>query len=918
MKGRAGLYKNLSIWLTTHAILASLIVLVFSACPRVWVVWQADPTEVIKSIGDSTTYLVPATRLVEQGAFLNSRGTPEVARTPGYPAFLGSLMLMVAGNLHQTLILQAVVLSMIPLLLYLLARSILPPIMAFTGGLLACLSPWSILLAAYPLSDSTFLLFLCLIFFGMRLVEGVSHPVRLIFAGVSLGLLTGSAILVRPIWPLLILIAVGLIYNYGLEKKGVWLLLISFLIAASTPLALWKERNLREAGFESLSDVSGKTTWRYLASRVRSEVTGQDRFMLMREAMLEDRNWNMSIQEADDERWRRAMAVFNQHPVLTAYSFVRSAAEHAIHPSTNLLMPAKLNFSGDRQLFGTLWGGFLILSYIGWRCNDDLVWDDGRINRNWLSTILCIALLLTLSSGISFGAGARLRAPLELIVPLLSAVGLVRLFRAFRGLPIRSFEEPSIQTVNKEQPVLAVLIPVYNEVHTIEALIERVLASPVNMELKLFVVNDASHDGTGKVLDRLAAADTRITVFHHDVNRGKGMATRTAIQAAQGDFAIIQDADFEYNPNEYQRIVAPLLRGDAEAVFGSRYLDGHERRVLRYWHSKGNALLTTFFNIVHNMHLTDMETCYKAMPLRLLKNLRLTTDRFGIEPEIAARLVAVRARIIEVPISYNARSYQDGKKIEWRDAIDALCLTIKFKYFDRVPCIDAGTVRHLAMAEAPRYQHAIAHEIKPFLGPRVLEMGAGIGNLSKHLTDTNELFLSEPTTDYRRQLAASMEYRNNVTISEHDVFSADGLAWAKNIHPDTILYINELEQVPDDKPAIDCLAEAVKPGGRLIIIVSCHEFVYGSLDQALKRRRRYSANTITALLRGAGLQIEHQKWLGKLILVGWFIESKIWRRQYFAPKPFILVNIFSPIMRKLDNWLPWAGLSLLVIARKHD
>jgi SAM-dependent methyltransferase len=436
------------------------------------------------------------------------------------------------------------------------------------------------------------------------------------------------------------------------------------------------------------------------------------------------------------------------------------------------------------------------------------------------------------------------------------------------------------------------------------------------MELRIFAVDDHSSDGSGAVLDRLAAADNRITVFHHPINRGKGAAIRTAIQAAEGDFAIVQDADFEYDPSDYPRITAPLLRGDADAVFGSRYLNGNERRVLHYWHSLGNAMLTTFFNIVHNMHLTDMETCYKAMPLRVLKSLRLTTDRFGIEPEIAARLIAVRARIIEVPISYSPRGYHDGKKIGWRDAFDALYLIIRFKYFDSVPCVDAGMVRHLAMAEAPRYQRAIAREIQPFLGDRVLEVGAGIGNLARHLTYSKQLILAEPTAEYRRQLAASMEYRSNVTISDRDVFTDDGVAWAKHVQPDTIVCINQLEQVEDDKRALDSLAAAIKPGGRVILLVSAHDLLYGSLDEGLKRRRRYSAETIGAFVRAAGLQTEHQKWLGKLVLVGWFIENKIWRRQFFAPRTIALVDILSPLMGILDRRLPWKGLSMLIVARR--
>jgi glycosyltransferase involved in cell wall biosynthesis len=643
-----------------------------------------------------------------------------------------------------------------------------------------------------------------------------------------------------------------------------------------------------------------------------------DRWTIVRAALQEEGKYTLSVQEADDEHWRRAKVVFREHPLMTIYSFALSAGEHIVHPSPDVLTPARLNFYGDYWVLGLVWGGFLVLAYTGWRCSPDCDWDNGSIDRGWLFTLLVICLLLTLASGISFGAGSRLRAPLELIVPLLAGVGLVRVVRSFQPIQVSLPHESAAANPANARPVLAVLIPVYNEVHTIEVLIKRVLASPVAMELRIFAVDDHSSDGSGAVLDRLAAVDNRITVLHHPINRGKGAAIRTAIQAAEGDFAIVQDADFEYDPSDYPRIIAALLRGDADAVFGSRYLNGNERRVLHYRHSLGNAMLTTFFNIVHNMHLTDMETCYKAMTVRLLKGLRLTTDRFGIEPEIAARLIAVRARIVEVPISYSPRGYQDGKKIGWQDALEAFYLIIKFKYFDAVPCVDSRMVRHLAMAEAPRYQQAIAREIQPFLGERVLEVGAEIGNLARHLTYCKQLILAEPTPECRRQLAANMEYCGNVTISDQDVFTKDGVAWAKRVQPDTILCINQLEQLEDDKAALDSLAAAIEPGGRLILLVSAHHFLYGSMDEALRRRRRYSSETVAALVKGVGLQIEHQKWLGKLVLVGWFLESKVWRRQFIALKPVALLNVISPLMGILDHWLPWKGLSLLVVARKTN
>ncbi len=910
-----GRFYNLSAWLRDHIIVASLIIFFCAAAPRLYLTWLADTKDLITP--DSWTYFAPARSMVELESFLDRDKKPEVTRTPGYPVFLAAIMSVVGQDLGKVKLAQAFVLSFAVLFLYWLARRILPPIIAFAGSLLAAGSPWSAVQAGMFMTEGLYLLILALIFLAIHLVECTTKRASAVLGAALVGLLTSAAVLVRPLWPLVLLVALSFFFRFGPSRKGVWVVLTIMLVFAVTPLYMWKTRNLHEAQFNGLSDISGKTALLYLASRVKAQVDGVDRGVIYRAALLDENKWGLSIQEADNERWRRVRAVFREHPFVTVYCFTLSAVEHIIHPDPFLLKPAKLNFSADYWLLGLAWVGLLVLAFLGSCCTPSNRWDDGAIDRGWLFMLLAVCFLLSLASGLSYYAGSRLRIPLELIVPLLAAVGGVRTIRAFHRNPVDvAQEEPLSQISNDKSPVLAVIIPVYNEVQTVERLIKSVLASPVNMKLRLFVVNDASNDGSDKVLERLAAGEPRITVLHHESNLGKGMAIRTAIAAADGDFAIIQDADFEYNPEEYEQIVAPLLRGDAEAVFGSRYLNKGERQVFPFWHSLGNWILTTSFNVAHNVHLTDMETCYKAMPLKLLKILRLTSNRFGIEPELAARLVAVRVRIIEVPISYKARSYQEGKKIGWRDGMQAFWLILKFKFLDTIPCIDVGMVRHLAMADAPRYQQAIIHEIKPFLGERVLEVGAGIGNLARYLTDTKALFLAESVPEYRRQLAASMQYYNRVTIVSQDPFSRNGLVWAKSRQLDTVVCINQLEFIKEDKLALSHLAESIEMGGRVIIRVACHEILYGSLDHALGRLRRYNGQRLTDLLAEVGLQIEYQRWQGKLLLLGWFIQGKILQRQFFSSKPFVLVNIFSPIMTVLDNWLPWKGLSLLVVVRK--
>ena len=222
---------------------------------------------------------------------------------------------------------------------------------------------------------------------------------------------------------------------------------------------------------------------------------------------------------------------------------------------------------------------------------------------------------------------------------------------------------------------LSVLIPVFNERNTIEPLLERVRSTPVGKEI--ICVDDCSTDGTRQHLIELEAAGYIDRLILQPVNGGKGRAIRAALAASTGDVVIVQDADLEYDPEDWPALLEPIVSGRADACFGSRFLGG-PHRVLYYWHSVGNKLLTQFSNMLTNLNLTDMETCYKAIRGDLARSLELTSDRFGFEPEITARLARRDARIYEVPISYSGRTYSEGKKINWRDGVAAFWHILRY------------------------------------------------------------------------------------------------------------------------------------------------------------------------------------------------------------------------------------------------
>lgn len=226
------------------------------------------------------------------------------------------------------------------------------------------------------------------------------------------------------------------------------------------------------------------------------------------------------------------------------------------------------------------------------------------------------------------------------------------------------------------KPCLSVVMPVYNERDTAAGVIAAVLRQPEVAEL--IVVNDASGDGSREELERVKSADSRIRLLHHQTNQGKGAALRTGIAHATADIVIIQDADMEYDPTEYPIVLAPILSGKADVVFGSRFIGSQEHRVLYFWHSLGNNFLTLLSNMFTNLNLTDMETCYKAVRREILQTIHIQENRFGFEPEITAKLAKKNIRIYEVAISYHGRTYAEGKKINWKDGFQAIWCIVKY------------------------------------------------------------------------------------------------------------------------------------------------------------------------------------------------------------------------------------------------
>ena len=228
---------------------------------------------------------------------------------------------------------------------------------------------------------------------------------------------------------------------------------------------------------------------------------------------------------------------------------------------------------------------------------------------------------------------------------------------------------------------LSVIIPCYNELHTIDAIIDAVNASPYP-DKEIIIVDDCSRDGTREKLRSEIEPSGRVSrVLYHEVNQGKGAALRTGIRGATGDIVVIQDADLEYDPNEYPKLVEPILNNKADIVFGSRFSGGEAHRVLYFWHRVGNGFLTLLSNMLTNLDVTDMETCYKVFRREIIQSIRIEENRFGFEPEVTAKIAKLNCRIYEVGISYYGRTYAEGKKIGWKDGVRAIYCILKYNLF---------------------------------------------------------------------------------------------------------------------------------------------------------------------------------------------------------------------------------------------
>ena len=463
---------------------------------------------------------------------------------------------------------------------------------------------------------------------------------------------------------------------------------------------------------------------------------------------------------------------------------------------------------------------------------------------------------------------------------------------------MRIFSEPN-------RLKLSVLMPLFNERWTLQEIVQRVLAVEIPVEIELIVVDDGSEDGSWELLNELAAGDERIRAFQHEHNQGKGAAIRTAIDKITGDYAVIQDADLEYDPEDYHALLQPLLDGKADAVFGSRFT-GNTRQVLCFWHSLLNYGLTCLSNMVNDLNLTDMETCYKMVRTDVLRNLRLRANSFTLEPELTCRLAQYGARIYEVPISYHGRTFDEGKKIGPIDGVKAIWEIFRSKFIDPQFTNHNELYNLTAAAKASGYNRWILGNVKRFMGKSVLEAGSGIGSMSKLLKNRERLVLLENDPLYDDKLKQQFGRSNNIEIVQTDLTDDDQLKRHVGEPVETVFCSNVLHQLEPDQQVLKSFHDLLIPGGHCVIVVPAGNWLGAGTDEKSANAGRYANDELTQKMSAAGFQVVMKQHTAIFGSIRWFVSGRILSKHQLSSTQTVW----------LDRLLPIPKMSLTIVGQK--
>ncbi|MBI4403108.1 MAG: glycosyltransferase [Deltaproteobacteria bacterium] len=481
---------------------------------------------------------------------------------------------------------------------------------------------------------------------------------------------------------------------------------------------------------------------------------------------------------------------------------------------------------------------------------------------------------------------------------------------------------------------LSVIVPVYDERPWIAAFYERLKQAPIDRckgikQVEIVMVDDGSTDGTRERIAQLLQQDfvfqcglrAQVHFISKNKNEGKGAAVREGIGQSTGDIILIQDADLEYSPQDYPSLVTPIADGTADAVFGSRFT-GHYRRVLYFWHALMNRWVTFLSNLFNNLNLTDMETGFKALRGEVGRNLRLTSNRFGIEPELTSRLAKAGLRIYEVPISYEGRSYTQGKKIGLWDGLAAVFHILRFGIWDCEPYKDGlyqtlfALDKFVNLLYVPLIKKALGKIERGAQPLRFLEIGSGIGSMTEELLKYGHVTATDISEDFVETLRQRFQHREGVEIRKWDAMARWETAESKF---DVIIAVNILEHLASDERAIANWRDLLATGGLLILLVPNYPKLFSPIDRAVGHFRRYTGKELNRKLAALGFGKNIVYYGNPLGILGWIWNGLILKRARLPRKQLrgyaFLKNFFWIIERPFEKFV---GLNIVTISQATE
>ncbi|MFZ5952574.1 MAG: glycosyltransferase [Candidatus Rifleibacteriota bacterium] len=471
----------------------------------------------------------------------------------------------------------------------------------------------------------------------------------------------------------------------------------------------------------------------------------------------------------------------------------------------------------------------------------------------------------------------------------------------------------------KKKKVLSVIIPVFNERPFIRECVLKVVESTrqLGLDYEIIIVDDGSKDGTLEELQLLKNEIAAVKIFVQPQNMGKGAALRRGIFEANGEFMLFQDADLEYNPDDIGELLKPLIDGRADVVYGSRFTISPARKILNFHHQAGNQFLTLISNLATGLNLTDMETGYKAFRADILKTVPLRSDRFGIEPEITAKIAKRHCTIYEVPISYNGRSYGEGKKITWRDGFAALYTIAKYWLID--DCYNREQIAE-TYDDLERTHHAqeqLILRLLPYFGDRLLEIGSGIGSISRILPIREKVTLSDWRPECLEFLNKGFSGKERIEVEELDIHAQTVPTKFHNRY-DSLLLMHHLQSAENEERVLHNACSLLQNKGRLIVTLPGQGGDIGPYERQLGYQRRYELESVRQLLEKNGFKLLHHFSANFPALLIW---KNVIRKNQLSALPLTWAKVSDSLVRHaafFEKYFRLDGLTLVVIAEKTN